>query len=83
VPAATTTNVDDKALHEALTRAQQVVHQVDPRIQIEIDQDLHRPVMKVVDNQTGTVIRQIPAEEMLDIAKRLDAVEGILFKGRV
>ena len=74
---------DEKALQEAVARAREAVAQVDAKLQIEIDKDLHRPVVKVVDSQTGDVIRQIPAEEMLDIAKSLDQVAGLLFKDRV
>jgi len=74
---------DDGALQQAVTKAEEVVHQVDSHIQISIDKDLNRPVVKVVDSQSGELIRQIPAEEMLEIAKHLGQVEGLLFKERV
>jgi len=74
---------DDSALQEAVTKANAVIRQVDSHIQISIDRDLNRPVVKVVDSQSGQLIRQIPAEEMLEIAKHLSQVEGLLFKERV
>jgi flagellar protein FlaG len=37
-------------------------------------------VVKVVDNDTKEVIRQIPSEEMLKIAKYIDEITGLLFK---
>jgi flagellar protein FlaG len=74
-------DADDKALKTAARTA--LAHDLDARLQIEIDPDLHRPVVKVVDNQSGKVIRQIPAEEMLAIAKHLNQVEGLLFKETV
>jgi flagellar protein FlaG len=71
----------EKAVQKAVRT--ELAHQVDARLQIEIDPDLHRPVVKVVDTQSGKVIRQIPAEEMLAIAKHLNQVEGLLFKETV
>jgi len=82
-PAGSQKGADDRALQEAVARAREVVRQVDSHLQIEIDNDLHRAVVKVVDSQTGNVIRQIPAEEMVAIAKHLSHVEGLLFKERV
>ena len=76
-------NADDRALQEAVTKANEAVRQIDSHLQISIDKDLKRPVVKVVNSQSGEVIRQIPAEEMLAIAKHLGQVEGLLFKERV
>jgi len=35
-------------------------------------------VVKVINKETGKVIRQIPPEEMLKIAKRMEEMSGIL-----
>jgi len=40
-------------------------------------------VVKLIDVKTKEVIRQIPAQEMLVIAKRLDELQGLLIKERV
>ncbi len=37
-------------------------------------------VVKVVDQQTKEVLRQIPSEEALEIAKSLDKLQGLLIK---
>jgi flagellar protein FlaG len=47
-----------------------------------VDEDLGRIVVKVMDHETKEVIRQIPADEVLQLAKRLkeDSTEkGNLF----
>jgi len=41
----------------------------------EIDRETHNQVIKVVDRQTGKIIRQYPGEELLSIRKAL--LEGI------
>ena len=45
-----------------------------------IDKDSDRLVVKVVDSETQEVIRQIPSEETLRIAKRLDAADSLIFR---
>ena len=43
-----------------------------------VDKDSDRLVVKVVDSETQEVIRQIPSEEMLRIAKNLDSAESLI-----
>lgn len=46
-----------------------------------VDTDTEKPVVKVVDSETGDVIRQIPSEEMLSITRAIDqAQENLLLK---
>jgi flagellar protein FlaG len=45
-----------------------------------IDEDLGKTVVKVVDRSTKEIIRQYPSEEMLQIAKALDKLQGLLVK---
>jgi flagellar protein FlaG len=47
-------------------------------IEFSIDDTDKRPIIKVVDQQTKEVIRQIPSEEMLEIARALDKAQGLL-----
>jgi flagellar protein FlaG len=49
-------------------------------LKFSIDGDTHQTVVRVVDSQTGGIIRQIPAQEVLDIAKALDRAQGLLLK---
>ncbi len=52
-------------------------------IQFTIDKDSERVVLKVVDRKSGDVIRQIPSEEALEIAKALDELKGLIIKEKV
>ncbi|HUS07005.1 MAG TPA: flagellar protein FlaG [Bryobacteraceae bacterium] len=36
-----------------------------------LDPDLHRPVLRIVDRITSEVVRQIPADYVLQLARRL------------
>ena len=69
-------------LDQAISNMREAFTQVDAHLKIEVDADLRRIVVKVVNAQSGEVIRQIPALEILEIAKRLDASQGLLFTTR-
>lgn len=45
-----------------------------------VDQDTHQIVVKVINQDTGKVIRQIPSEEALKIAKAIDILHGVIIQ---
>lgn len=44
------------------------------KVDFSVDQDLHQTVVKVIDSDTKSVIRQIPSEDMLALEKKLKAI---------
>ncbi len=52
-------------------------------LKIEIDKDLHEPVVKIIDKRTNEVVRQIPPEYILKLAKKVDKLVGLLFSKEV
>lgn len=44
-------------------------------LEFTVDTDTEKPVVKVVDTETGDVIRQIPSEEMLSITRAIDEAQ--------
>lgn len=54
------------------------------QLSFHLDEDLNRQVVSVVDRESGDVIRQLPSEEMLALAKKMaDQMAGILLKTEV
>ncbi len=49
-------------------------------LEFSVDTDTKEVIVKVVDQQTKEVLRQMPSKEALDIAKALDQVLGKLIK---
>ena len=74
--------VDRKTVEHAVAQIQESIRQFDSSLKIEIDSDIHRIVVKVINNQSGEVIRQIPSQETVEIAKHLDAMQALLFTKR-
>lgn len=71
------------------SRVREVVHSVNNalktlsrQIEFSMDQDTGTAVVKVVDQDTHEVLRQIPSEEMLNIAKSLDRLVGLLVRDK-
>jgi flagellar protein FlaG len=49
-------------------------------LEFSVDTDSKEVIIKVVDQQTKEVLRQMPSKEALEIAKALDQVLGKLIK---
>ncbi|HMV17511.1 MAG TPA: flagellar protein FlaG [Zoogloea sp.] len=67
-------------LNQAVKQIQDVIKQTAQSLQFSIDKDSGMTVVKVVDTESKKVIRQIPSEEVMAIAKALDKLQGLLVK---
>jgi Uncharacterized flagellar protein FlaG len=82
-PQASKNEVKEKDLEQALSRVREVFQQADPRLEFSIDPDLNRVVVKVMNRDSGEVIRQIPQQEIIELAKNLKTPTGLLLHHRV
>lgn len=82
-PQASGVQVTKKELDQALTRVREVFQKADSRVEFSIDPDLDRVIVKIMDGESGTVIRQIPQQEVLELAKSLETPTGLLLHHRV
>jgi flagellar protein FlaG len=69
-------------VEQAAARVKDVLRGTTSRLEIEIDPDLHKAVIKVFNEESGEIIRQIPSQELLDLAKYLDDPKGLLIRER-
>ena len=67
-------------VQQAVMEVQKMVQSKASNLQFSIDQESGKTVIKLLDSQTGDLIRQIPSEEMLAISHSLDKMQGLLFK---
>jgi flagellar protein FlaG len=66
---------------ESATKAvREFVQPITNNLEFSIDDDTGKTVVKVMDTSTKEVIRQIPSEEILEIARALDRLQGILLR---
>lgn len=70
---------DRVALEHAVSKVKEAVQQSGSQLQIEVDPDLERVIVKILKGDSGEVIRQIPPKEVIDLAKNLSGAKGVLF----
>lgn len=46
-------------------------------LRFEIDEQTHRVITKVVDKETGEIIRQMPNEDVVRLARAIDKLQGL------
>jgi flagellar protein FlaG len=51
-------------------------------LSFSLDESSGKMVMQITDTETHEVIRQIPSEDVLKLAKHLDELTGVLFKAQ-
>ena len=73
-------SVDAAQLQEALQRMREKVRAAGSELHFELDRNTGKTLVKVIDAQSNEVIRQIPPEEMLAIARNIDRMEGLLIR---
>ncbi len=65
-----------KEVEDAVTKLNKSVQERAQSLVFAIDDDSHRTIVKVIDQHTKEVLRQIPTPEALEIAKSIDAFTG-------
>ena len=69
---------DPQAVKDAVAAANEAMKSIKSELDFSVDDDTGKTVVRVIDKQTGTLIRQMPSREMLEIAKALDRLQGLL-----
>ncbi len=76
--------IDSEALDKVVQDINEKMQTVQRELHFSIDKDSGRTVIKVIDMETKKVIRQIPNEEALNFARRLDEGSELeLFSGYI
>ena len=70
-------------LKSAVDSINQAMRQANRSVELSVDSSTKKPVVKMMDSETGELIRQYPSEEVLAIAQAIDQYlgqQGLLFK---
>ena len=76
--AAPAPSTDD--VRDAIKKIEQVIPPSAQDLRFSIDQESGVTIVKLIDTQTQTVLRQIPTVEVMEISKALDKLQGWLVK---
>lgn len=77
-PSELSRQVPKEFIEEAVKKVNEFVKPINNSLSFNLDEESGQTIIKVVDLATQEVIRQIPSEEMLAIAKALDTMKGLL-----
>ncbi len=72
--------VDEQAVEEIVDDLNEFAQQVERQLQFSVDKQSGKTVIRVIDAATDELVRQIPADEILELQRRLGDVQGLLFK---
>lgn len=72
---------DRAQVEEAVAKVRKQVQPVISNgLDFTIDDNTGKTLVRVTDRATGELIRQIPSQEMLEIAQSLDRMQGLLLR---
>lgn len=77
---APTPATDSAQVKQAVKSINETVQAFTRDLEFTVDEDTKKTLVKVVDVNTNEVIRQIPSEEVLAIAKALDKLQGLIIR---
>ena len=73
----------DLATAEKIAEAiQQFVRSMDVKLNFQIHEGTGNIMVRVINEETGEVIREIPPSQVLDLAARIDKMIGALFDAK-
>ena len=82
VPSSSAASATPEVLEAAVAelKAYMEPHQLEPRL--EVDDETRDVIVKIVEQETGELVRQIPPEEILKMRQRLQEYVGLLLDQR-
>ncbi|MBP9212423.1 MAG: flagellar protein FlaG [Bacteroidetes bacterium] len=70
---------ENKRTRELAAELNQMMESSNTKLTFVVDQQLKKAIIKVVDAETNKVIRQIPSEDSVRVAKKVSRLMGILY----
>lgn len=67
-------------LRDVMQQLEEAISTKAQGLRFSLDDESGKTIVKIIDETTDTVLRQIPSEEMLELAKSLDKMQGLLVR---
>jgi len=71
-----------ESAQSAVEQFKAFVQDIQRNLDFSVDDSTGQVVVKVVDGDSGKLIRQIPSEELLRLSERLEDMRSLLFKAQ-
>ena len=85
-------STEDSTVNETLTaeqvqatvaRLQETLKHVEPRLEISLERDINQVIFRVVDKESGDLIRQIPSEQAVELARLFSGQSGLFVEENI
>jgi len=76
------TAVSVETANSAAQAFKSFVQDIQRNLDFSVDDSSGQVVVKVIDGESGKLIRQIPSEELLRLSERLEDMRSLLFKAQ-
>ncbi|GLK89450.1 flagellar protein FlaG [Pseudomonas turukhanskensis] len=73
---------DGGSIDAAVADIQSFVQTVKRGLNFNVDDSSGEVVVKVIDTDSGKLVRQIPSEELLKLAERLEDIRSLMFEAK-
>lgn len=71
--------ISPERLADLVEKLRQAMPSTENSLQFRIDEVLDRPVVSVIDEKSGKIIRQLPSDEVVRAAHNIEYMRGVLF----
>ena len=71
------------AMVEDLQASLEMLQQKNTQLNFSVHEKTDRVMVRITDQSTGDVIREIPSEEFLDMAAKLQEMVGLMFDAKI
>jgi flagellar protein FlaG len=71
------------AMVEDLQASLEMLQQKNTRLNFSVHEKTDRIMVRITDQNTGDVIREIPSEAFLDMAAKLQEMVGLMFDAKI
>jgi flagellar protein FlaG len=72
-------NLTREKVEKTIDSLETISNALNTRLSFSVDEKTGRNIIRVLNSDTGDLIRQIPAQEMLDLLSKLRGVIGVPF----
>ena len=73
----------EKLVKEAISKLNELAKLGNQQLGFSMDPHINGPVITVHNTHTGELVRTIPSEEVLRVAKSIDSLKGVIFSEKM
>ena len=70
-------------IKEVITRLENTLQNVEPKIELSVDEELNQVIIRILDKESGELIKQLPPEDVLELDRFFAEQSGLLVEEKI